>query len=87
VEIIADVPGPGRLQAYVGSPRGSGPLTGSCFGQSFSASAEMIETHPDAPAVDGTALNSGDLLRTGGGYAVSLCRRPPPCWCKASSSR
>jgi hypothetical protein len=71
LEITAEVPGPGRLQAYVGAPGGAGPLTSSCFAQSFSAQVEMVEPNPEAPVVDGTTLNSGDHLRTDpGGYAV-----------------
>jgi hypothetical protein len=71
VEITAEVPGPGRLQAYVGAPGGNGPLSSSCFEQSFSASVEMVEVRPEAPAVDGMALSSGDRLVTeNGGYAV-----------------
>ncbi len=71
IELTAEVPGPGRLQAYVGAPWGSGPLSSSCFAQSFSASVEMVAARPDAPVTDGTILNSGDRLVTeNGGYAV-----------------
>lgn len=71
IELTAEVPGPGRLQAYVGAPWGSGPLSSSCFAQSFSASVEMVAAHADAPVTDGMILNSGDRLVTeNGGYAV-----------------
>jgi hypothetical protein len=71
VEVTAEVPGPGRLQAHVGAPGGSGPLSGSCFEQSFSAQVDMLEVRPEAPAVDGMLLSSGDrLLTDDGGYAV-----------------
>ena len=31
-----DIPGPGKIQVVIGAPAGSGPLTGSCFGQGYS---------------------------------------------------
>jgi len=69
--LTAEVPGPGRLQAYVGAPWGRGPLSYSCFEQSFSASVDMVEARPDAPVLDGAILSSGDRLVTeNGGYAV-----------------
>jgi hypothetical protein len=63
--------GPGRLSAFVGAPRGSGPLTGNCFGQGFSASVNVTELHDTGPAVAGQAVEPGDQIRTDGfGQAV-----------------
>ena len=71
LEATAEVPGPGRLQVSVGAPAGGGPLTSSCFAQSFSASVEMVEARADLPARDGMSLHSGDRLTTDpGGFAI-----------------
>ena len=64
-------PGPGLIQAYIGAPWGSGPLTGSCFEQGYQASVQMMEAFPEMPAQAGMALQAGDRLRTeNGGYAL-----------------
>jgi hypothetical protein len=57
-------PGPGRLRAYIGAPHGSGPLTGSCFEQSYSAEAEIVEVFEASPAGPGMTLHHGDSIIT-----------------------
>lgn len=66
-----NLPGPGRLSLGIGAPRGSGPLSGNCFSQGYSASVDLIEVKPDVPSPAGQALQPGDRLRTGtSGHAL-----------------
>ncbi|MCX7718740.1 MAG: hypothetical protein N2111_10130 [Candidatus Sumerlaeaceae bacterium] len=58
--------GPGRISAIVGAPRGSGPLSGGCFGQGFSASVKVVEINNADPAFAGDTLGEGDQLMTDG---------------------
>ena len=59
------VPGPGRVTVMALPPSGAGPLSGSCYKQSFQAKVELAEVSPDMPARGGRELNPGDLLSTG----------------------
>lgn len=80
-------PGPGRLRAYIGAPGGSGPLTGSCFGQGYSAQAEIVEIYPGMPAQPGAAIQPGDRLTTDsfGTLAVSLPATGSSLWLSPNS--
>ncbi len=57
-----DIPGPGQLLITIGAPRGSGPLTGSCFGQSYSASLKVMEMKAESSARSGTSFDTGDKV-------------------------
>lgn len=70
IEGGAEWPGPGRLSAHTGAPGGSGPLTYSCFEQSYTVQADIVEVFPNAPAVPGTTLlNGAQIVTDGNGYA------------------
>lgn len=75
-------PGPGRLRAYIGAPRGSGPLTGSCFGQGYSAQADILEVYPNMPAQPGAVIQPGDRITTDlfGTLTVSLPATGSSLW-------
>lgn len=67
----AEWPGPGRLRVYIGAPRGAGPLTGSCFGQSFTAKVEVVSLKRQTAAQASDIIQDGDRLQTGpGGQAL-----------------
>jgi FecR protein len=68
----ADWYSPGQFKVVIGAPSGSGPLTGSCFEQAWSAKVEIISLNPDTPADAGLTLNPGDVLRTGTGEVVIM---------------
>ncbi len=61
--------GPGRITALVGAPRGTGPLTGpltgSCFEQSYTATAEIITVQASQPLMPGYVIEPGDRIATG----------------------
>ncbi|GIX43624.1 MAG: hypothetical protein KatS3mg130_0032 [Candidatus Sumerlaea sp.] len=56
--------GAGVLRAIAGAPRGSGPLTGQCFGQSFTAEVNVVELFAFEPALAGETLEVGDEIQT-----------------------
>jgi superoxide dismutase len=58
------VPGPGKLSAWALAPRGAGPLSGSCFEQSFTAKVELTKPNNVIPANERPYLQVGDTLRT-----------------------
>jgi len=64
--------GPGRLHAVVGAAGGSGPLTGSCFGQSYTVEAEVVEVAESMPIVTGMTLYDGDRIVTEDGWGEVL---------------
>jgi hypothetical protein len=67
----ADLPGPGLLTAWVSQARGAGPLTGSCFKQSFQAKLTLTEVALHGPLRAGAELFTDDVIRTGpGGHSV-----------------
>ena len=61
----ADVPGPGRLTLVALPPSGNGPLSGSCFGQSFTGKVTLTEVSKAMPAARGMDIDNGDTLKTG----------------------
>ena len=65
-------PGPGRLHAVVGAAGGSGPLTSSCFGQSYAVEAEIVEVAESMPIVTGMTLYDGDRIVTEDGWGEVL---------------
>ncbi|MFQ3632080.1 NADase-type glycan-binding domain-containing protein [Roseiflexus sp.] len=64
VTMEAEWSGPGRISAYTGAPRGGGPLTGQCFGQSYNATVEIIEAHATLPGQHGIALPDAAVIAT-----------------------
>ena len=64
--------GPGRITAYVGAPVGSGPLTGSCFEQSYTLTATVEAVEPSVPLVPGMTLRDGDRIDTGNNGRVVI---------------
>ncbi len=63
-EMEGEWPGPGRLRAYTSPPRGNGPLTTRCYGQSYTAKVEIIEVAASSPAQPGMTLHNGDRIVT-----------------------
>ncbi|MCX7625676.1 MAG: hypothetical protein N2Z21_05635 [Candidatus Sumerlaeaceae bacterium] len=63
-------PGPGTIKAIAGAPSGSGPLSGSCFSQSFNAHVELTKPFNEIPAEQTTELQDGDTLRTTGWHSL-----------------
>ena len=73
VEIAGEVPGAGLVQAYVGAPGGSGPLTGSCFEQGYNFNVEMVAPRPELILPANTQVRSGERIVTGdNGTAVLI---------------
>lgn len=62
--ITLTLPGPGKLSAQADAPRGAGPLSGSCFQQSFQARVALTKAFNVVPADQQTELHPGDRLRT-----------------------
>ena len=71
-EMGASWPGPGRLRAYTGAASGGGPLNGSCFEQSYTATAEIVEVAASSRLQPGMALCNGDTIVTGDGAGEVL---------------
>lgn len=70
-KVTATLPGPGLLTAWVGQAAGSGPLSGSCFKQSFQARVSLVETVLHSPLRAGVKLSSDDMIETQGkGYCI-----------------
>lgn len=61
----ADWSGPGVLTGFITAPFGSGPLSGGCFEQSYTARCEIVEMRAEEPARAGEEVQPGDQLRTG----------------------
>ncbi len=61
----AVVPGPGRITLTTIPANGRGPLSGSCFDQSFQGKVSLLSVKKDMPAIQGMTLNKGDTLKTG----------------------
>ncbi|MGQ9698930.1 MAG: hypothetical protein ACUVRO_13180, partial [Armatimonadota bacterium] len=57
-------PTSGRLTFVVTPPRGSGPLFGGTWDQSYTVSVDILELTPTSPAQAGTQLHPGDRLTT-----------------------
>ena len=51
----------------VSAPRGSGPLSGACFAQSYSAKADIVAMSHENAARAGTLIQKGDKISTGSG--------------------
>jgi hypothetical protein len=64
--VTLTLPGPGRITATAGAPSGSGPLTGSCFSQSFTARVELAKAADEVPAAFVSHVQAGDVIRTKG---------------------
>lgn len=62
----ATLSGPGRLWMWVGRPRGSGPLSGGYFKQSYQASVVITEILADWRATAVGGLKHGDRVVTHG---------------------
>ena len=67
----AEWPGPGRIRAYIGAPGGAGPLSGSCFEQSYTVEAEIVEVFASAPLQPGMRLQDGDRITTDSGFGTA----------------
>lgn len=65
-----DIPGAGKIRIVIGAPAGSGPLSGACFGQGYSASLEILAAKNDSVASAGENFNAGDKLTTSNSPAV-----------------
>lgn len=63
-ELSGSWPGPGRLRATMGAPWGMGAYTYSCFAQSYSAEAEIVEVSTSLAAQSGMAIQDGDHIIT-----------------------
>ncbi|MBP8953859.1 MAG: FecR domain-containing protein, partial [Armatimonadetes bacterium] len=59
-----EIPGPGRITVVFGHPRGSGPLSGGNFAQSFSGDIVVAKLPTEVPAVARGELNEGDRIKT-----------------------
>ncbi len=66
--VTLTVPGPGRISAGAVAPRGAGPLSGSCFGQSFSAQLTFTP-HREVPVAHESRIHPGDVIQTHGGWS------------------
>jgi hypothetical protein len=72
-ETTAVLPGPGRLRGTIMPASGAGPLTGSCFAQSGSATVTMVEPSAEGAVPPETTLAPGDRIATGdNGTAVLM---------------
>lgn len=56
--------GPGRIHVHIGAPRGSGPLSGNCFGQGWQGSVTVTDILMEMPARSGDTLKPRDRVRT-----------------------
>lgn len=72
--------GAGQLTVTVNSARGSGPLTGGQFNQSFSGTITVTKVSSQSPLLAGTVLMEGDEITSdGSGYSV-LDLEPARIW-------
>lgn len=72
LEVIAELPGPGRLRGTIGAAAGSGPLTRGCFGQSGTVEVALVEPKGDEPARPSSRLAPGDRLIVGDNGTTTL---------------
>ncbi|HMP78058.1 MAG TPA: PDZ domain-containing protein [Pirellulaceae bacterium] len=61
-EIEGSWSGPGRLTAMTTAPAGAGPLSGSCFEQSYTLTVEVIEAAESEVLQTGMTLQDGDRI-------------------------
>ena len=65
VEVVGEVPGPGRLTLSLGRPGGCGALTCWCFGGSVEGQVVMTDVFPNSTARPEQTLRNGDRIVTG----------------------
>lgn len=69
-------PGPGTIKAIAVAPHGSGPLSGACFSQAFTARVELTKAFNEIPAEQANQIRGGDKLRTTGWHSLVTVGTP-----------
>lgn len=64
--------GPGRITVVCGPARGSGPLSGCQFKQTYTGQVVVTEALPDTRPLSGRTLDPGDRLTLGGVFSETI---------------